>query len=310
MATSPGSPASYRVDTAAYTVAPHNNGLSTQECQRVNGGIAFMEKAVGRSRSIGLYWVCVSKPTKGKTVRELAGDIWKRIRRLQIDDGLKPYILLVFETKGPHLVYLGSDEIQQRLRRHRFDGDVVFDPVTDAETLRRGYLVKERTVQANYKRQRFFRGGRIKGSHKLPGGGDRVRLTGELTHDAIAARYIDPWPKRYAKRAPATARKDYRPRPIVKRACKPSGQIPLLPEIERPVSRLRDWCGGIMPRTVARECEHMRGRYELAQRQLAALIGVEQPTYANAIAGRYRLSPFAARRLRDVLLKKGSEQAT
>lgn len=302
MATDLGSPPSYRVDTATRSVARYDNGLSTQECQRIDGSVAFMQKAIGRSRTIGLHWVSVAKPTKGKTVRTLADDIWKRIRRLQIDAGLKPYIVIVRETKGPHLVYLGSDEIEGRLQRHRFDGDVQFDPVTDPLKLRRGYLVKERTSQANYKRQQFFKGGRIKGSHELPGGGDRVRLSGELERDAIAAGYIDPWRKTNARRTPATARKDYRKRPIVKRACQLSGQIALLPEIERPVTRLRDFNGGKVPPNVAREIEFRRKQLGLQQWFLCHYIGIKQPTYSNAMAGRFPLSQFAAWRLRDVLL--------
>jgi hypothetical protein len=309
MATSRGNPPSYRVDTAARTVAEHNNGLSPKECRRIDGSIAFIEKISRKDRKGSIHWVSVSKPTKGKTFRTLADDIWKRIRRLQRDADSPPYIVLVFETAGPHLVYLGNDELEQRLQRHRFDGNVQFDPVNDSLRLRRAYLVKERTTQANYQRQQFFKGGRIKGSHKLPGGGDRVRLTGELERDAVAAGYIEPWRKTYAQRMPRTARKDYRSRPILKRACKASGQIALLPELERPVSRLRAWGGGFMPPAVAEECEFLRRRFGLAQHQLAALIGVTQPTYANAIAGRFGLSPFAARRLRDVLLTRNSRPA-
>lgn len=306
MAASLGSPPSYVVDTATRSVARYDNGLSPRECERIDGSIAYIEKAIGRSKTIGLHWVSVSKPTKGKNIRTLASDIWKRIRRLQLEAGLKPYIVIVFETKGPHLVYLGSNEIEQRLQGHSFDGDVQFDPVTDPLKLRRGYLVKERTTQANYKRQQFFKGGRIKGPHKLPGGGDRVRLSEELKRDAIAAGYIQLWQRTNARRTPATARKDYRPRPIVKRAAKLSGQIPLLPELERPVSRLRDYGGGSMPKAVARECEHHRTRFELSQDQLARLIGVSQPTYANVIGGRFGLSSFAAKRLREVLLMRSA----
>ncbi len=301
MATKLGSQRSL-VDRATRTVAPYDNGLSTQECERIDGNIAYIEKAIGRSKTLSLHWVSVSKPTKGKTFRTLADDIWKRIRRLQIDAGLKPYIVIVFETKGPHLVYLGNDEIEWRLQGHRFNGNVQFDPVTDPLKLRRAYLVKERTTQANYKRQHHFKGGRLKGSHKLPGGGDRVRLSGELERDAIAAGYIEPWPKTYAKRTPPTARKDYHPRPIIKRACRLSGQMALLPEIERSVTRLRDYGGGVIPPSVAREIEHRRQRLGLQQWFLCRYIGIKQPTYANAIAGRFGLSPFATRRLRDVLL--------
>lgn len=63
------SPPSYRVDTAARSVARHDNGLSKQECERIDGSIAYIEKAIGRSRTIGLHWVSVAKPAKGKPIR-------------------------------------------------------------------------------------------------------------------------------------------------------------------------------------------------------------------------------------------------
>jgi len=43
-------------------------------------------------------------------------------------------------------------------------------------------------------------GGRISGSHRLPGGGDRVRLSRELERDAIEAGYVEPWRHTNAKR--------------------------------------------------------------------------------------------------------------
>lgn len=88
----------------------------------------------------------------------------------------------------------------------------------------------------------------------------------------------------------------------MKRACELSGQIALLPEIEKPVTRLRDYGGGVIPPNVAREIEHLRKRLGLQQWFLCHYIGIKQPTYSNAIAGRFPLSRFAAWRLRDVLL--------
>jgi len=63
---------------------------------------------------------------------------------------------------------------------------------SDNNGLARKYLAKERTPQAGYRRAHTL-GGRIVGSHRLPGGGDRVRLSRELERDAIEAGYVQPW---------------------------------------------------------------------------------------------------------------------
>jgi predicted XRE-type DNA-binding protein len=76
----------------------------------------------------------------------------------------------------------------------------------------------------------------------------------------------------------------------------------LFPELEKPVSRLRQFGGGTVPPAVALETEFIRKQKGLSQRQLATLIGRSQGQYANAVRGHDRISAFAVNRLRDVLL--------
>lgn len=71
---------------------------------------------------------------------------------------------------------------------------------------------------------------------------------------------------------------------------------------ERPVSRLADFSHGILPRAVACEIEHRRKQLGLPQRQLAEVIGIRQPQYANAIRGHDGLAAWVVSRLRDFLL--------
>ena len=112
----------------------------------------------------------------------------------------------------------------------------------------KGYQAKERTPQAGFGRKRQL-GGRITGSHKLEGGGDRVRLSRELELDAIEQALVEPWQRTNAKRK--ADRKEYRKRPLTARAPRLSGQILLFPDM-RPVARLQAFGGGYIPR--ARRC--------------------------------------------------------
>jgi len=82
-------------------------------------------------------------------------------------------------------------------------------PVTNSNGLVRKYLSKERTPQAGYGREHLL-GGRLRGSHRLEGGGDRVRLSRALERDAIEAGYVDAWQHSNARRS--FERRAYRPR--------------------------------------------------------------------------------------------------
>jgi hypothetical protein len=291
---------SYRVDRRlARTVAPH--GLTGSEIERRSGAVWFMEKhcVVRVSR---LWWLSVEKGSE----RSLIADVQKRITRLQCEYGLPPYNVTTFESRGGlhgHVIFIGSGAIAERLQRSARFGDVVkIDPVRDAEGLTQKYLAKERTPQAGYARQHVL-GGRLQGSHRLPGGGDRVRLSRELERDAIEAGYVEQWQHTNARRS--ATRKIYRLRRLYpSKAPRLSGQLPLIPELERPIARLRDFGGGLVPRAVAREVEFRRRRLGLSQRELGRMIGRSQGQLANALRGHDPLSSTATNRLREVLLGK------
>ena len=175
--------------------------------------------------------------------------------------------------------------------------------VTDPNGLVRKYLAKERTPQAGYGREHVL-GGRIKGSHSIEGGGDRVRLSRELERDAIEAGYVELWRHSNARRSPE--RKPYRLRRLTRRAPRLAGQLPLLPF--KPVSRLRQFGGGKIPPTVALEIEHKRRRLRLSQREFAAKIGISQGQFANAIRGHDPVSAFVVNRLREALLASAEQR--
>jgi hypothetical protein len=172
-----------------------------------------------RSRC-GLWLVTTNRDA----LRSLIADIWKRITRLQGTYRLHRYSVTTFESRGglhAHIAFIGTHEIARRLKASKQFGDLIdVRRVTDHDGLARKYLAKERTPQAGYKRCHML-GGRIPGSHHLPGGGDRVRLSRELERDAIEAGYVEAWQHTNARRS--LSRRKPRRRAYSLRA---KGQVP------------------------------------------------------------------------------------
>ena len=217
---------------------------------------------------------------------------------------LPAYSATLFETRGglhAHITFTGTAQIERRLKSSAAFGSIIqIGRVPDPGGLARKYLVKERTPQAGYGRNHIL-GGRLRGSHRLEGGGDRVRLSEDLKRDAIAAQYIEPWKQTNARRG--TERKAYRLRRLYPRKSpKLAGQIMLpLAEIKRPVSRFREFGGGFVPAAVASEIEFKRRQRGLSQLQVGRMIGLSQGQFANAIRGHDPISARAINRLREVM---------
>jgi hypothetical protein len=268
------------------------------ELARFSGAVHFMELNCDPRRS--LWWVTTDKSAP----RPIIAEIWKRITRLQGRHDLPAYSAAIFETRGgvhAHIVFIGNRDIAQRLQSSAFGQIVKVDLVTDPNDLVRKYLAKERTPQAGYRRGHLL-GGRLKGSHRLDGGGDRVRLSRDLERDAIGAGAVEPWKHTNAKRS--AGRKAYRLRRLSPRkAPRPAGQLSLLPEIERPVSRLHDFGGGFVPPAVALEIEFLRRQRGWSQHQLSAEVGRSQGHMANALRGHDPISSLVVNRLREILSK-------
>jgi hypothetical protein len=283
------------------TVAPH--GMTGPELSRLTGAVWFMEQH--RQPERGLWLLHTNKGT----ARPSISNIQKRITRLQIEHGLRPYNVTTFETRGglhAHIVFLGNHEIAERLTSSTAFGESIqVDPVADPTRLARKYLAKERTPQAGYGRYHVL-GGRLRRSHRLDGGGDRVRLSRDLERDAISAGYVEAWQHTNARRS--AERKPYRLRRLhPRKAPRPAGQLPLLPELNRPVARLRDFGGGFMPPSVAREIEFLRRQLGLSQTHLASLIGRSQGQLANALRGHDPISGVVVNRLREILIRRENQ---
>lgn len=283
--------------TLPRTTAPH--GMTRQEIDRLSGASHWMQSYL-RSRGDGeLYYLTTAK---GVSRSEVAA-IQKRINRLQHDHVFYTYNAWCFETRPKlhaHFLFVGNSAIAAALKRSTFGNSITIGRVYDLHKLVNGYHAKERTPQAGFGREHRL-GGRIPGSHKLDGGGDRVRLSRELERDAIEAGLVEPWQRTNAKRKPD--RKGYRLRGSgsAARSARLSGQIPLFPEM-KPIARLQAFGGGYIPRAVAAEIEFRRRQRGLSQRQLGALVGRSQGQLANALRGHDPISSAVVNRLRDALL--------
>jgi hypothetical protein len=276
--------------------------MTGPELNRLTGAIWFMEHYRQRKRDLWLVH------TNKGAARATISNIQKRITRLQLEYGLRSYRVTTFETRGglhAHIVFLGDREIAERLKSSTAFGEFIkVDPVTDLVGLARKYLAKERTPQAGYARHHML-GGRLRGSHRLDGGRDRVRLSRDLERDAISAGYIEPWQHTNARRS--AERKAYRLRRLYPRKAPcPAGQLPPLPELNRPVARLREFGGGFVPPAVRIEIEWRRQQLGLSQIELAAMIGRSQGQLANALRGHDPISGVVDNRLRDILIRRGS----
>jgi len=194
-------------------------GITGPEIERSSDAVRFMELYC-QPRYSRLWLATTDRGTSRsliadiwKRITRLQGTIWKRITRLQGTYGFRPYSVVTFEGSGglhAHITFIGNCEIARRLKdSKKFGEQIHLRRVVDPNGLVRKYLAKERTPQASYRREHVF-GGRIKGSHPLEGGGDRVRLSRELERDAIQAGYVDPWQHSNARRS--SGRKPYRQR--------------------------------------------------------------------------------------------------
>ena len=184
------------------TVADY--GLTGSELNRLAGSIRYMELLCGVRCQ--LWWLITDKCA----ARQKIAEIWKRITRLQSAEDLHPYSVTVFEGSGglhANIVFVGNGKLARRLRSSTFGDTIQIKRVHDSEGLSQAYLAKERTPQAGYNRQ--F-GGRLRGSHPLPGGGDRVRLSRGLERDAVESGFVYPWRHTNARRS--EQREPYRTR--------------------------------------------------------------------------------------------------
>lgn len=285
------------------TVSEHENGLSREELDRMAGAGLHM---IGLGRTV--RWFTLGDALLDMPAADalaIRDKFTRKLVRLQKEAKLPQYWCEVRETSGGmhfNIVALCTAKMAAALQRQfasYLAAKRAVQPVSDMDQLMRDYLAKERTTQAGYGAIGKYLGRRRRGSHKLLCGGDRVRVSKTLKRDAIASGKIEPWQETNSRRA--ETRKPPKLYPLrPKRTLEISGQLSLLPLKDD--TRLRNFHGGHMTASQAREAEYQRERIGLSQYQLADAIGCSQPHYANVIRRHDPLSRIAAHRLREVLL--------
>jgi hypothetical protein len=182
------------------------HGLSGPELAREINALHFLETS-----GLLCLWVVIGDELldlPNKQAREVLDDFKRRIVREQKKAGLPQYWLLVNECSGgfhTNIIFPAHSAMARKIRLWKtfqpyLKGKRAIQKVYNFNRLGRFYLGKERAP--------FVKGGgrcgrRLQGSHKLEGGGDRVRISDALRMDAIAAGIIEPWLQTNAKRIAA-----------------------------------------------------------------------------------------------------------
>lgn len=193
--------------TAGKTVSSAKNGLSRKEIERLCNAARFMQKT-----GVPIHWAVLGDDIfdiAPADARAVFDRFQAHLNNAQKRAGIPAYWLSVFEATGglhANFVFVGDEKLARRLccsfpafMRSGYGEGKAVQPVANAVRLVSQYLSKERTVQANYALC-WPAKTRMRGSHRLPGGGDRVRLSEALRIDAIAAGAVEPWKATRARR--------------------------------------------------------------------------------------------------------------
>lgn len=254
------------------TTEPH--GISPAECKRYSEAIHYLKR-----RGCGLHISLRAEDSRNLKTdiailqrRRRARVLWVEVRESDPEPG--SHIIAVMPTATDR------EWLAERLMNGRNSWPQDSGNSLDCRPIRDwnwpNYLLKEATSQAWYGAGKNFR--RKKGSHRLPGGGDRVRLSDSLKKALLGSNKIEPYEGEYRARKTPTKR-----RPPV-----PVGyQFDIFsPAVTPPVP-------------VLRLVEDKRRELGISQRELAPRLGIRQAAYANALRGHDRLGPWALNRALD-----------
>jgi hypothetical protein len=285
--------------------ARHENGIGPRERDLWCAGVDYL------ARKGPLAFVSITA-TFEPVVRELSRKIKNYVALRQDRTGMRrgPFWGEVRETKardetpkpGAHIVApmrsaADRDRLVEAINSSSAYGNTHAKRAPPVEVLK-GYGLKEMTTQAAY--QTGIR--RIKGSHPLPEGGDRVRVSPAVRDALLRAERVEPYMRTYAKN------------PAARQAWQfdDSGQGLLfsgLPDTDAPqcergsVSRPK-----IEPTPMLRlfavvgnvdVLETMKGLGETHE-EIARRLGISRPQATNILNGQFRPSRDVVRRVLEL----------
>jgi hypothetical protein len=285
--------------------ARHQNGIGPRERDLLCESIDHM---ANRGPLAFVSIVAAFEPVVRKLSRKIKSDIALSQRRAGMRRG--PFWGEVRETKardgapkpGAHIVApmpsgRARDRLVAGINSSSAYGDTFAEPCHDREKLK-SYCLKEMAPEAAYRTG--IR--RIKGSHPLPEGGDRVRVSPAVRDALIRAERVEPYTRTYAKNPAAHhawqfdasgqgllfSRLPDTDAPLCERGSVSS------PKIEpAPMLRLFAVVGNVDV------LETMKGLGETHD-EIARRLGISRPQATNILNGQFRPSRDVVRRVLEL----------
>jgi len=289
------------------TLAKYQNGVSRDEAVRLSEAAHFMVR-----RGPAIFVSLSHADDDTAALRESADKIKNHVRTFAVRNGAPPWWADVWECRPRPNFHLIAAAPPGKVRRmckgikaSTILGDIDARPVTDINGLI-NYLLKEQTTEAWYAAGRDMR--RLKGSHKLPDGGDRQHLSRALEDELLRAGLIERWHKTNARRAAKLVNVEAINRDI-ERARVGLFFVDDLPEAKAPqkakpahrTSRKRDKIAPpSLPLPYAPTVAELLAGLGPTHEAIGERVGLSRPQVSNVIQGRFGVSRPIARRVLEL----------
>jgi hypothetical protein len=281
-----------------------SHGLSFTEMKRLSAAAFWLEKQ-GASVFLSTPGRTDNDPTATRVLSDRLKSHYCRFCAL---NALPPRWVEVWETRpGPHshiICGIVSREKARALRksisRSKVLAEVDVKPVYNRAGLVE-YLFGEMSSTARFASGRPMR----KGAYKLPGGGDRVRLSRTFEAELLAARLVEPWPKTNARRISKTVNVAALNRDFERARVGLffADELPLLAMRQKPKAppRKRERIGPpSLPLDYPPSVADMIAGLGLTHDAIAARVGISRQQVTNVIAQRFGISRPIARRVLEL----------
>lgn len=202
---------SYRVTVSPFRTV-QRDGITTFE-MKVFGEALHMIRQLARQRRWPLRWIVFEAHHASELeARSQIIELQKRLTKYQDRSGIRTgsrFWLNMLEAKcqvHANIIVTAPQKgiamIERLIDSAVFGSGIQIKRIDNADTLR-DYLMKEATTQAAWSARQSGKGfRREKGSHPLgTGGGDRLKLSGDLRAALVAEKIVQPYKRTYAARS-------------------------------------------------------------------------------------------------------------